>query len=148
MVYKLAAKHAAEVTKNKPWVETLSCTKTMLNSKKTTINTFCTKLLPAIILPLIFSGAKYWIVAFNGTINKPPEKPKTKEQSANTTPLWARVKKNNDTQIPNAPSGTIPNSICKREARPARYEPSTSPIPLTARIAWMTTALSSLNIAL
>ena len=55
----------------------------MLSNKKPTIKTFCTKLLPAIILPLIFSGAKYWMVAFNGTINNPPKKPNPKEQSIN-----------------------------------------------------------------
>ena len=87
------------------------------------------------ILPLIFSGAKYWMVAFKGTINNPPEKPKAKEQNTNIQSLCATVKKNNEAQIPNAPIGTMPNSICKREARPARYDPTTNPTPLTAKIA-------------
>ena len=88
------------------------------------------------------------MVAFNGTINNPPKKPNPKEQSINIALFCTSVKQKSETKIPNAPTGTIPSSMCNFDALPARYDPTIKPKPLTARMAWMITALSALNCAL
>ena len=74
------------------------------------------------------------MVAFNGTINKPPKKPKANEQRVSTALLFVKARKHNETKIPKAPIGTIPSSICNLEALPATYEPKIKPNPLTAKI--------------
>ena len=117
-------------------------------ARNSSIETFCKKLFAAIILPVLFCGAKYWIIAFSGTINMPPKKPNANELRLTTPMLEPNAKNKSEKNIPIAPIGTIPSSMCSFDIEPATYEPNAMPMALTARIACTARELSSLKTAL
>ena len=78
----------------------------------------------------------------------PPKNPNANELRLTTPIFEPNAKNNSEKNIPIAPIGTIPSSMCSFDIEPATYEPNAIPMALTARIACTARELSSLKTAL
>ena len=92
-------------------MDTPKFTRAIEANKNAIMAKFCAKLLPAKILPALEKGAKYWIVAFSGTMNNPPKNPNANEQTAAVHTPLAAPKNKIESEIPSAPIGTMPCSM-------------------------------------